>query len=66
LRREPECSADGGIAAAIQALSDDQAMLQAIFERLMEVRRQIEAMAAEIEIAKTMLERSGLTPRRPD
>ncbi len=41
-------------------------MLAAIFERLMEVRRQIEAMAAEIEIAKTMLERSGVAPRRPD
>jgi hypothetical protein len=65
-RREPGRSADGGIAAAIQARSDDQAMLQAIFERLMEVRRQIEAMAAEIEIAKTTLERSGLTPRRRD
>jgi hypothetical protein len=65
-RREPGHSAEGGIAAAIQARSDDQAMLQAIFERLMEVRRQIEAMAAEIEIAKTTLERSGLAPRRRD
>jgi hypothetical protein len=61
LRREP-----GDFAAAIQALGDDQAALQAIFERLMEVRRQIEAMAAEIETAKTLLERSDPAPRRRD
>ncbi len=61
LRREP-----GDFAAAIQALGDDQAALQAIFERLMEVRRQIEAMAAEIETAKTILQRSELVPQRWD
>ncbi len=64
LRREPGDFAHGGIAAAIQALSNDQATLQAIIQRLMEVRRQIEAMAAEIETAKTMLQRSEPIPRR--
>jgi hypothetical protein len=66
LHRAPSDFADDGIAAAFQALSDDQATLRAIFERLMEVRRQIEAMAAEAELAKTLLERSDLARRRRD
>ncbi len=56
--------ADAGTAAAIEARSDDHATLQPVFEWLMKLRRQIDAMAAEVEIAKTMLERSDRMPRR--
>jgi transcriptional regulator with GAF, ATPase, and Fis domain len=58
LGREPSDFADSGIAAAIQSLSSDQANLPAMVERLMELRRQIDAMAAEIEPAKTTPQRS--------
>jgi len=63
LRDERGELANGGIADAIQALNDDQATLNAIFERLAEVRRQIEAMAAEIETAKKLLEQYNLASR---
>ncbi len=62
-QREGDDFADAGT-AAIEARSDDHATLQPVFEWLMKLRRQIDAMAAEVEIAKTMLERSDRTPRR--
>jgi hypothetical protein len=63
MRGEPGELANGGIADAIQALNEDQATLNAIFERLAQVRRQIEAMAAEIETAKKLLEQYNLASR---
>ena len=63
MRGEPGELPNGGIADAIQALNDDQATLNAIFERLAQVRRQIEAMAAEIDTAKKLLEQYNLASR---
>jgi hypothetical protein len=57
--REEGERAEGRIAAAIAALSDDQVTLQAINGRLRQALHQIETMAAEIEAARTILRRSN-------